>query len=212
MAQPPAVTDRLAARVVWMGNEPLTPGRSYLIKLGTATATATVEEKLRALDLDTRAPLAADRLFMNDIGDCVLALDRTVAVDRYADSKDTGSFILIDPESFDTIGMGLVQDPTPAHDRISGLRRWWPHAKTKNAAPRAAARGTDSHIRSIAKAISWRATGSIDTFIVALFITGSSLFAGSIAVTEILTKIMLYYAHERAWSFIPWGKPSGSAD
>jgi sulfate adenylyltransferase large subunit len=212
MAQPPAVTDRLAARVVWMGNEPFVAGRSYLIKLGTCTATATVEGKLRALDLDTREPLAADRLFMNDIGDCVLTLDRTVAVDPYADSKDTGSFILIDPESFDTIGMGLVRDTMSAHGRGSGLRRWWPYAKTKHAVPRAAARGTDSHVRSIAKAISWRATGSIDTFIVALFITGSSLFAGSIAVTEILTKIMLYYAHERAWSFIPWGKPSSPKD
>jgi sulfate adenylyltransferase subunit 1 (EFTu-like GTPase family) len=208
MAQPPAVTDRLAARVVWMGNEPLAPGRSYLIKLGTCSATATVEGKLRALDLDTREPRAVDRLFMNDIGDCVLTLDRTVAVDRYADSKDTGSFILIDPESFDTIGMGLVQDTPSAPDRMSGLRHWWPYAKGKIAASRLSVRGKDSHFRSIAKAVSWRATGSIDTFIIALFITGSSLFAGSIAVTEILTKIMLYYAHERAWSFIPWGRPS----
>jgi sulfate adenylyltransferase large subunit len=212
MAQPPAVTDRLAARVVWMGNEPLAPGRSYLIKLGTCSATATVEGKLRALDLDTREPRAVDRLFMNDIGDCVLTLDRTVAVDRYADSKDTGSFILIDPESFDTIGMGLVQDTPSAPDRMSGLRHWWPYAKGKIAASRLSVRGKDSHFRSIAKAVSWRATGSIDTFIIALFITGSSLFAGSIAVTEILTKIMLYYAHERAWSFIPWGRPSSPKD
>ena len=82
-------------------------------------------------------------------------------------------------------------------------------------APRAQsaqARANDSHFRSIAKAISWRATGSLDTFVVALFITGSSVFAGSIAVTEIITKIMFYYLHERAWSFIPWGRPSSATD
>ena len=216
LAQPPAVTDRLAARIVWMGSDPLTAGRSYLIKLGTCTATATVEPKLSALDLDTRQSLPADRLFMNDIGDCVLALDRAVAVDRYADSKETGSFILIDSESFDTVGMGLVGDTAPAQSRLSGLRRWLPYrSKNTTVAPRAQnaqTRANDSHFRSIAKAISWRATGSLDTFVVALFITGSSVFAGSIAVTEIITKIMFYYLHERAWSFIPWGRPSSATD
>jgi uncharacterized membrane protein len=68
------------------------------------------------------------------------------------------------------------------------------------------ARWRDSHIRSIVKAISWRATGSIDTFLVTLIITGSSVLAGSVAVTEIATKIVFYYGHERVWALIPWGK------
>jgi uncharacterized membrane protein len=66
----------------------------------------------------------------------------------------------------------------------------------------------DTHARSVAKAISWRATGSVDTFIVTYVITGSPAFAGSIAVTEIFTKILLYYFHERIWSFVSWGKVS----
>ena len=123
IARPPEAMERLAARVVWMGSEPLTPGRRYLIKLGTCSATATVEPGLRALDLDTRALAAADRLFMNDIGDCVLTLDRPVAADPYADNKETGSFILIDPESFDTIGMGFVQECADAGGRFARLRR-----------------------------------------------------------------------------------------
>ena len=68
--------------------------------------------------------------------------------------------------------------------------------------------GSESHFRSIAKAISWRATGSIDTFIVTLVITGSAVFAGSVAVTEIVTKITFYYFHERIWSMVPWGRAS----
>ena len=95
---PPAVTDRLSARVVWMGKEALAPGRRYLIKLGACTATATVGPALRVLDLDTRAAVDAERLFINDIGHCVLQLDRAVAVDAYAESRETGSFILIDRE------------------------------------------------------------------------------------------------------------------
>jgi uncharacterized membrane protein len=60
--------------------------------------------------------------------------------------------------------------------------------------------------RSLAKAVSWRATGSIDTFLVAFVITSSPKIAGSVAVTEIVTKILIYYLHERMWAWIPWGK------
>ena len=65
--------------------------------------------------------------------------------------------------------------------------------------------------RSLAKAISWRATGSIDTFIVSWFITGNTFFAGSIALTEIITKIVLYYFHERVWASVRWGRKSPAA-
>ena len=67
-------------------------------------------------------------------------------------------------------------------------------------------RTTESHARSIAKAISWRATGSVDTFIVAAVITGSSSLAGGVALAEVLTKTALYYLHERVWALIRWGK------
>ncbi len=68
------------------------------------------------------------------------------------------------------------------------------------------ARGGDSHFRSILKAVSWRITGSIDTFVLALLFTGSSALAGSIAGTEIVTKIVIYYLHERAWTWVRWGR------
>jgi len=64
----------------------------------------------------------------------------------------------------------------------------------------------DSHARSIAKAVSWRVTGSLDTFILALLITGSGAWAGSIAGAEMVTKIVIYYLHERAWSWVRWGR------
>jgi uncharacterized membrane protein len=71
---------------------------------------------------------------------------------------------------------------------------------------RTLARGNESHARSVAKAVSWRMTGSIDTFVLSYVITGNATFAGSIAATEIVTKIVLYYFHERLWSLIGWGK------
>jgi sulfate adenylyltransferase subunit 1 (EFTu-like GTPase family)/uncharacterized membrane protein len=201
--RPPQVSDRLQARVVWVGKEPLTPGRGYLIKLGTTSAKAMTEARLRVLDLDTGAFNPAERLFINDIGECTLRLDRAIAADLYTESKETGSFILIDPESYDTVGMGFVEGSGARVGLLARLRRRLKPGASAKAAP---ARWRDSHIRSIVKAISWRATGSIDTFLVTLIITGSSVFAGSVAVTEIATKIVFYYGHERIWALVPWGR------
>ena len=59
-----------------------------------------------------------DAIAQNEIGFCTLKLARPIAVERYADCKETGSFILIDPESYDTVGMGCVETvfalPRPA--------------------------------------------------------------------------------------------------
>lgn len=64
----------------------------------------------------------------------------------------------------------------------------------------------EAHSRSLAKAISWRITGSIDTFVISFILTGHAVLAGSIAGTELLTKIVLYYLHERVWAVVPWGR------
>jgi uncharacterized membrane protein len=64
----------------------------------------------------------------------------------------------------------------------------------------------ERHHRSLAKAVSWRLTGSLDTFMISFILTGHIKLAGSIAATELLTKIGLYYLHERAWAFVSWGR------
>src|SRR3546814_3093170 len=71
-----------------------------------------------------------------------------------------------------------------------------------------------SHPRSFLKAMSWRVLGSIDTFLLSLFFTHSAKAAGAIASTEVVTNLLLYYVHERAWARVRWGigmKAEGSA-
>ena len=58
----------------------------------------------------------------------------------------------------------------------------------------------DSPYRSLAKAVSWRVTGTIDTFIISWIITGELTLATGIALTELVTKVVLYWLHERAWN------------
>jgi uncharacterized membrane protein len=65
--------------------------------------------------------------------------------------------------------------------------------------------GREAHSRSFSKAISWRILGSIDTFILSWLFTSDLKAAGAIASTEVLTKMLLYYLHERAWSRVGWG-------
>ena len=66
-------------------------------------------------------------------------------------------------------------------------------------------RGREAHSRSMAKAFSWRVLGSLDTFLLSWFFTSDVKAAGAIATTEVLTKMVLYYFHERAWSSVRWG-------
>ncbi len=65
---------------------------------------------------------------------------------------------------------------------------------------------TESHSRSLMKAISWRFLGSLDTILLSWFISGDLSIAFSIGTFELLTKTILYYFHERLWSNIKWGK------
>lgn len=66
-------------------------------------------------------------------------------------------------------------------------------------------RGREAHSRSLVKAMTWRLLGSLDTFVLSWLFTSSVRAAGAIATTEMLTKMVLYYVHERAWSSIRWG-------
>lgn len=79
-----------------------------------------------------------------------------------------------------------------------------------NIGVKSAAKGNEAHYRSLPKAVTWRLTGSIDTFILSLLITGNIKIAGSISGIEVITKILLFYVHERAWVLIPWGKRSAA--
>lgn len=68
------------------------------------------------------------------------------------------------------------------------------------------AKPNSTRLRSIAKTISWRTVGSIDTLLLGYIFTGSFVIAGSIASTEVVTKIALYYFHERGWAHVKWGR------
>jgi bifunctional enzyme CysN/CysC len=105
---PPRVGEQFEATLVWMTEEPLLRGRSYVMRVGTSTVSATVAPLKYKLDIDTLDRLAAETLELNEIGVCELELDQPIAFDPYAESRDMGGFVLIDRISNQTLAAGLI--------------------------------------------------------------------------------------------------------
>ncbi|NUO74280.1 MAG: adenylyl-sulfate kinase [Frateuria sp.] len=107
-AQPAPIADQFGCHLVWFGDAPLLPNRSYLLRLGTATVNARVTAIKHKVDVNTQAPLAARRLELNEVGYCNIDLDRPLAFERYADDRTLGGFILIDRQSNATVACGML--------------------------------------------------------------------------------------------------------
>jgi bifunctional enzyme CysN/CysC len=106
---PPQVADGLVANLVWMADEPLAPGRSYWLKIGASTVSATVSKVEHIVEVDTGRPAEARLLALNDIGRCEIRLDREVAAIPYARGRELGAFILIDKLSNATAAAGMIE-------------------------------------------------------------------------------------------------------
>jgi bifunctional enzyme CysN/CysC len=105
---PAEVADQFETTIVWMADEPLLPGRPYLLKLGANTVSATITEPKYKVNVNTMEHLAAKKLDLNEIGVCNIALDRAVAFDPYGSNRETGGFILIDRMTNHTVGAGML--------------------------------------------------------------------------------------------------------
>jgi len=107
-AEPPPVANQFEATIVWMHDEPLLQGRSYLLKLGTKTVMATVAPIKYRVNVNTLEHLAAKKLDLNDIGICGIEVSSPIAFEAYRDNRVLGGFILIDRLTNNTVGAGLL--------------------------------------------------------------------------------------------------------
>ena len=107
-ASRPEVSDQFAAHLIWMNEEPLAPGRSYLARIGTKTTPLTVTSIKHKLDVNTREHLAAHTLGLNDIGFCNISTGVPVAFDAYEQNRRTGAFIVINRFTNATVGAGMI--------------------------------------------------------------------------------------------------------
>jgi bifunctional enzyme CysN/CysC len=104
----PEVADQFAAHLLWMGDEPMLPGRPYLMRIGTRYVPVKMTALKHRIDVDTLEHFAARTLSLNEIGVGNFSSAESVAFDAYADNRETGAFILIDRYTNATVGAGMI--------------------------------------------------------------------------------------------------------
>ena len=115
---PVSVADKFEAHVVWLTEQHLFPGRSYIFKLATRCVSGTVTRIVHRIDVNSYAEAPAETLGMNDVARIGVSLTAPVAMERFADNQALGGFIVIDRLSNATVGVGMIEAITPGSTNI----------------------------------------------------------------------------------------------
>jgi bifunctional enzyme CysN/CysC len=105
---PCSEADQFQARILWMNENPMMPGRQYLLKSNSQSTMLTLGRLKHRIDVNTLDHLPAKTLELNEIGVCNISLDKRIAFDSYDKNQTMGGFIVIDRLSNNTVGMGLI--------------------------------------------------------------------------------------------------------
>ena len=106
--EPAEVSDQFQARVMWMADDAMLPGRRYLLKIGAKTVPAQITGLKHRIDVNDLQSRPATELGLNEMGVCTISLDQAIAFDAYDVNRETGGFILIDRLTNNTVGLGLL--------------------------------------------------------------------------------------------------------
>jgi bifunctional enzyme CysN/CysC len=115
---PVPVADKFDAHIVWLSEHTLFPGRSYIVKLGTRSVSGSVTRIRHRIDINNFEHVAAETLGVNDVAAVSISLTAPIAVERFADNRDLGGFILIDRLTNATVGVGMVETAAQASTNI----------------------------------------------------------------------------------------------
>ena len=104
----PRVSNSLKVMLVWMDEKPMTLGRAYDIKRATSVVSGSFEHINYKIDVNTYERTQVTTLELSDIASCKMLLTRPIAADSYKENKETGSFIVVDRISNNTVGAGMI--------------------------------------------------------------------------------------------------------
>jgi len=117
----PQVGDHFDAVVVWMSEEPMVPGKQYLIKHSTTVVPGNIRTLRYKFDVNTLSRLDSPALQLNEIGRCEMSLNRSIVYDGYRRNRATGGFIVIDRMSNVTVAAGMILDGS----KVEASREIW---------------------------------------------------------------------------------------
>ncbi|MBE3606327.1 sulfate adenylyltransferase subunit CysN [Campylobacter sp. RM13119] len=110
----PQVSSRVFAMIVWMSEAPMKLGQNYIIKRATSVVNGVFEEIGFKKNINSFEEESVQILELNDIAKCTIVLDREIAIDSYYENRYTGSFIIIDKYTNNTLGAGMILTPAPS--------------------------------------------------------------------------------------------------
>ena len=126
----PRVSNNLKVMVVWMDEQPMQIGQSYAIKGAGFVCLGRFAHVNYKVDVNTYERARVDSLALNDIASCKLILSRPIGADRYSENRATGSFVVIDRISNNTVGVGMIVDVAArVQDKVVMERRTYSRAE-----------------------------------------------------------------------------------
>ncbi|PHR94173.1 MAG: adenylyl-sulfate kinase [Robiginitomaculum sp.] len=105
---PAEQSDQFQASIIWMSENKLLPGRSYMLKTTNKTVSASITDLKYTINVNDLSHDAAKTLKLNEVGVCNLSLEQAITFDTFANNRQTGCFILIDRQSNETVGAGML--------------------------------------------------------------------------------------------------------
>jgi bifunctional enzyme CysN/CysC len=105
---PAEQSDQLAAHIIWMHDEEMIPGRQYFFKTANRVVSGSITELKHKVNVNTLEHMSGKTLELNEVGVCNISTSAPIAFDPYAENRDTGSFIIIDKRTNNTVGVGMI--------------------------------------------------------------------------------------------------------
>jgi bifunctional enzyme CysN/CysC len=115
----PAMSDTVEAMLVWMSEEPMVPGKTYIVKHSTQQITGSIESLRYRIDVNTLHSSPSPQLNLNEIGRCRLSLNEPICFDPYKSNRSTGALILIDRITNATVAAAMILDRSTSGKRLA---------------------------------------------------------------------------------------------
>ena len=196
---PAKVGDRLEAKILWLVREPLIPGKSYLLKIGTKITPAHIVSVDAHIEIETglAEPIpTGSTLEFNEMGEAKLALETAVACDPFTENRETGGFILIDRITNETVAVGMVKAVAASSSRATPALSDLSYASMEGvpvASPAGPLAGRSG------KMASFVFTTALVTSALAYVFVKETTLALEISLSQTLALAGLYYMHEKLW-------------
>lgn len=115
----PATSDNVEAMLVWMSEEPMVPGKTYIVKHSAQTITGSIESLRYRIDVNTLRSSPSPQLNLNEIGRCRLSLNEPICFDPYRNNRSTGAVILIDRITNATVAAAMILDRSASGKKLA---------------------------------------------------------------------------------------------